>query len=642
MSTAGFAESVAARCAPPRDVENVERILKVHRIVPDPAPPVAHRLQVRRIAFSGEKVRHGVHSTIDFKKDNLDDGLWIIASEDNFVGKSSTLQIILWALRGDAKSLAKDVQHWLRHVEVDFIADSRRVSVAFDVDNAVPSGSVTIEGEGEPQRFGNGASFKRIMQDVMLRLLGFDPIPATRKTANEEVIYYEDGWAAYTGAFLSDPKSNSIIGEDIPGTNLTQRLLQVFLGIPWATTHFQARAARNVLENEIAQQKRRLASVGGRTVDGLQQEISAISATIADRAARDAAIANTTNMQLRLDNLQERLSKARMDHSEFEGLVEERQQGVLRAERAVMDANEEATSTLFFKQLNPVECPRCSIKITDERRTRETTEHRCAVCTTVSESGANSSAGDIEDAEESLETARRQLVDAQEARSAVKQNLDLLNAERTEVASALSQLSKLGTAIDVQMLERQRERLLGMLDIVTSVLGERTENDEALLVVTAAESEAEARTKQAADTVLDKASKEITRIVRAIGATQFDSVQLDRAARCKVEKGGVFTYFSNLTDGEQLRLRISTILALMHTARTNNTGRHPGFLIIDSPGAADSKQENVAEAIREIAAVINDLQDIQVFVAMRNVELAKSVAPKPERVICAADGETIW
>ena len=180
-----------------------------------------------------------------------------------------------------------------------------------------------------------------------------------------------------------------------------------------------------------------------------------------------------------------------------------------------------------------------------------------------------------------------------------------------------------------------------MLEVARSVMGEQSDADDSLEIVVAAESEAEARTKHAADIVLDRASAEITRIFKALGVTAADDVRLDRAARAYVTKGGLIISFGKLSDGEQLRLRIATVLALMHTAKEHASGRHPGLLIIDSPGNADMKGENVAEAIREIAAVVEDVANVQIFVGMRNVELARKVVA-PSRVIAAGEGEQLW
>ena len=449
MSGLPFSESVAARSQ--RAVERVEAVLQRNGIVADPTPPRARRLRVSRVMFEGEKVLHNQSKPFHFERDDMEDGLWIIASEDNLVGKSSTLQIILWALRGSPKSLAPDVRHWLSHVEIEFFADERLVKVHFDVADGVPSGFVAIEGEAEYQQFSNDEAFKRVMQDNMLRLLGLEPIPATRQVGEDkDTIRYDDGWLAYTGALLSDARSDAIIGENIPGTNITQRLLQVFLGIPYATTHFQARAARRLLEGEAAQRKRKASSLGGRTVGEMESEVASITAQIEDEASRSAAVVDIQTTQRQLDTLQERISDVRLRLSEFEALVEECKGAKIRAERVLLDIEEEARSSAFFKQLDPVECPRCSTAITDERRGLEATQSRCAVCATIATAPKLHSDAEQAEAESDLAESVNRLGNAEAAKAQTAGRLSHLIVERETVASKLSRLSRLGTAVDLQ------------------------------------------------------------------------------------------------------------------------------------------------------------------------------------------------
>ena len=50
-------------------------------------------------------------------------------------------------------------------------------------------------------------------------------------------------------------------------------------------------------------------------------------------------------------------------------------------------------------------------------------------------------------------------------------------------------------------------------------------------------------------------------------------------------KGGVTVPFGEQTAGEKARLKIATTLALIKIAEQRGIGRHPGLLLIDSPGA---------------------------------------------------------
>ncbi|MBB4399284.1 hypothetical protein [Bradyrhizobium sp. ERR14] len=241
-----FVDAVAGRSK--KDMAEVEATLTKHGVVAAPSPPPARQLRIKRIAFAGVKVLHGVTSDFEFGWDVDQDGLFGIVTRDNLVGKTTVIQVALWALRGSTKNLSDTVASWLRSVDVTFLADKRSVRVAFAIDDATPNGTVSI-GEGVDQkvhRFVDEPQFKRVMQEIMLEALALEPIPASRKLADGRMVAWDDGWTAYTRAFLADADSDAIIGEHI-GNDLTQRLLQVFVGLPWARTLFQARARLNVL-----------------------------------------------------------------------------------------------------------------------------------------------------------------------------------------------------------------------------------------------------------------------------------------------------------------------------------------------------------------------------------------------------------
>jgi hypothetical protein len=640
MMALPFAEAVARRTD--YDLELVNSVLARNGIIPDPAPPPARPLRLSRIAFQGTKTLSEVKSPFSFEWSKLTNGLWGIATEDNFAGKSSILQIILWALRGSPKSLTPVVRHWLEHVEVDFHLDGRNIGVHFDITDGVPSGQVAIEGEVQPLLFSGDESFVAVMQDVMMRRLGLEPIASSQaRGVEKDVARYDDGWVTFTGAFLSDSESDAIIGEQI-GTNLTQKLLQVFLGLPWATTHFQARAQRRVLESEAQQLKRKLASLGGRTVEQMEKELDEVSHQIEDEGARSETTAKILAAERSFNNLQDRAVAARDRLHELQELVGETKESRIRAERAVLDLSEETRASAFFKQLDPVECPRCSTSIGDDRRERESAERCCSVCNSiVAEPDIDGLDSQRTDAERRQDEARKQEANAEKATTDAQKRLEIILQERASAAGRLNELSRLGTAVDLQILEKRAERLGGMLEIARAVLGADSIESNSLAIVCAAEAEAELRTKDAAEVILDRVSAEITRLARLFGMKHVDNITLDRAAHVKVTAGGTITPFTRLAPGEQLRLRIAAVLALIRMAKEFGAGRHPGLFLIDSPKNEEMSDADFAELLKAIVAAANDVGDVQIFVAIRGVGNARAGITS-ERLKTAGRGKYLW
>jgi hypothetical protein len=640
VSGIAFAEAVAVRCG--RDPRDVDAILARNGIIADPTPPAARTLRLASVRISGTKRLEGLDVPFEFAWEGLGDGLWGIASAENFVGKSSLIQIILWALRGSPKSLVPSVRSWLARVEVTFVIDSRDVDVSFDVLDGVPSGEVRIAGNATPQLFSSEESFKRIMQDAVMRPLGLEPIASSQKRAgSDDVIRYDDGWLAFTGAFLSDTRSDAIIGEDV-GVNVTQKLLQVYLGLPWATTQFQARAARRVLESEATQRKRKLASLGGRTDAQMQAELDEVNRQLLDESARNASTAQLLAAEAVLENLQERGATARDRLRDLQGLLTETKDAKTRAERALLDIAEENHASAFFKQLEPGECPRCSTAISDVRKQRESSEHECSVCATIfAPPDSADIAAEKALAEREVRDAKRQQADAEAAVADAQLRLETILRERSAAGERVSSLARLGTAADVQVLQKRAQRLEGMLEVARAVLGTEDTEDQTLSVVSAAQDEADARVQEASNAVLARVSEEITRLVRIFGMRNVENVTLDRAAHVTVRRGGVGTSFTHLATGEQLRLRIATVLALVRIGKQFGAGRHPGLLFIDAPGTEEMTEQNFSDLLREVSQAAAEVGSVQIIVAMTGITEAKAAIP-PERLLVVPAGSYLW
>lgn len=120
-----------------------------------------------------------------------------------------------------------------------------------------------------------------------------------------------------------------------------------------------------------------------------------------------------------------------------------------------------------------------------------------------------------------------------------------------------------------------------------------------------------------------------------------ESVRLTRAAHVRVSKGGSVSNWGELAAGEQLRLRIATVVALVRTAQEFGVGRHPGLLFVDSPGREEVQDQNLGDMLGELARLAQDTPNLQIFVAMRGIEAAQK-AIRPERLRTAGPYEPLW
>jgi len=109
------------------------------------------------------------------------------------------------------------------------------------------------------------------------------------------------------------------------------------------------------------------------------------------------------------------------------------------------------------------------------------------------------------------------------------------------------------------------------------------------------------------DSVVDKFKGFILEVLHSLGLKSFTNIYIDSKLRISYEQGGEKPVFSDITEGEQLRVKIALYLALVKLNSEYGVGNHPRILIIDSPGKeeADNKYfEGFIETLNVIENVI--------------------------------------
>jgi hypothetical protein len=642
--TETFIDSVAARTG--QTADEVEVIFLRHSISDAPAPPVARPLRLQRLHFSGQKAIQGTTEPFEFTWSSLKEGVYAIATDSNFAGKSSILQIALWAIRGDRKALTDTVRGWLKRVEADICAGNRQLRVQFEVVNGEPIGTVDILSEkGEASHtlsFLNDLSFKQQMNKLMLEALDLDSIAASREVSTlQKVVPYVDGWTAYTGALLFDSDSSALIGDNV-GTDLTQRLLQVFLGLPWATTLFQARSAKRVVESDILARKRQLAQFGGRSVESIQARIRDIDIQIREGTGRDKALEALGKARENYDLLTTEVTDLQGTLTSAEAELCVGDDALIQRKRELLEIEEEQIATSFLGRLAPTCCPRCTRAVDDKRKKAEQTDGKCSVCSNQVETESSIDYDALKaDATSKVGSVSKQVEKARRAFAQLREKFEETRKKQLAAAELLQKLAAGGTAAEEQHLRLEKAKLEGVLETIEQLV--QTDSGQAadLDVLRHAEDVAKERVEAAAEAVLSSASGLIAAMARKLGMEDVERVTLKRNATMDVFKGGSRSTFSTLSPGERLRVRIATVLALLESAHQHGVGRHPGLLMIDSPAKEEMADANVEEMLSALAKLPTSVPNLQMFVAFRGTDRAQAVFPS-ERLLIAKGSERLW
>ncbi len=638
-----FVELVAHRSE--NTVDDVRAILSRHNIVDSPTPPISRPLRLKHLKFSGEKDIHGEHKPFAFDWEPKQSGINVIASDENFAGKSTVFQTMLWALRGEPKSLTATTESWIRKVEACFQAGDRHVRVRFDVEDRKPIGSVDLLHSDESVihslSFSSEEAFKSQMNSVMLEALDLEPIAASREVPTQDkTVMYSDGWTSYTGAFLFDGESGALIGENV-GNNLPQRLLQVFLGIPWATTQFQARAAWRVADSLVKSRKRKLSQLGNQSVEQMQARLREIADLIANGSARDSELRKLDLARKKYEHLSSDVSRLKAATTVVDAEVIAGKQELLQKQRSLLAIEEEMAASRFLGKLSPTCCPRCTQSFAASRVQKERTSGECSVCLTPVDEGVEidfdalktSAVKDIEKLQRALNSVTKESQD-------LKQKFQQARRDLENAAEDVAKLSTSGTALDEQKLRLEAARTEGMLDAVSKLVETDTGEQAELAVLAAADECAKELVTAAAEDILRRSSTLIRALVTRLGMRDVEEVSLKRNAHVDIRKGGSESNFGRLSAGERLRVRIATVIALLQASKQFGAGRHPGLLVIDSPAKEEMADANVEEMLEALSELAEDV-DVQLFVAFRGTGRALKHFPR-ERCLLAEGKETLW
>ncbi|ENY78110.1 hypothetical protein C206_09004 [Pseudomonas putida TRO1] len=608
------------------------------------------KLSVTAIAFKGQKVGK-VEGAIDFSWTDLSPGVWAVTShgslgKSNLVGKSSVLEIILWCLRGEVKGLQEDVRSWLSWVKLSFNLDDRPHIIEFDVKDKRPNGVLKVtrpNGVTDTiDRFSSDDGFAAAMSRFMMSAFDLQSIPS-RKDSNEGGSTVSHGWPALSGALYFGGDHKALLG-DVLMAGLPARMLQLYIGLPWASTVMQAGTAKKEIEQQLAYANRTHLAQNHQSTESrvrisaqLEQarrdlaslSSTAITAEVLDKLTKDAREITTQTLQL--------------EQAEAQATAE---LAILRSEsdndqRALRDLREHLVTTAFFTGLQPSCCPRCEKAVPQTRIKRESVEQSCSLCS------EPISLDEQDDSSERLSAAETRAAASQAAYQAAKAiHKDI----QSKVKSASNQLSlaqqALTNASNSLSYQQQRTaeilvaRLEGELQAHNTPLKAPKLPEDAGLIDIALKTARKAFDGGKVD-LMFKLNQEILRLANEFGALGLESIELGSDAKMTVGKGNQKSPFSKLTPGERLRLRIATAIALLRVGQSLGVGRHPGLLIIDSPGSEETSEGDLAKLLTELRRVANETQGLQIFIASANAPAVINALGESQCRV-APEGGYVW
>ncbi|MBK1838403.1 hypothetical protein JHL17_13365 [Azospirillum sp. YIM B02556] len=645
-----WADAIAAKADMP--AETVEEVLARHRIRPSPVPGQPRRMTIESIAFAGTKDEARGGQPFAFTWNGLGPGLWAVAAPANFAGKSTVFEVAKSLLRGRL-SVQPDVADWLASAELLFRVDDTRYRVAVAFEKRVPSGTLELLKDDETHiqlgGFSSEPEFEQTMGGLMMDRLSLARLSAWRQGSEDSPgRAAPHDWPMLSEALFIGTELRALIG-DVVVDGLPARLLQMFVGLPWVSTLFEARTALKQVEEEIARKRRRREAVDARR----KIRADAVRGELAAAKARLDAVIGSGDLRRRLVETEgelagasDQLRRIRAAQREAEAALDQAQAEHDEDLRQHQDFLEAKAAHAVFGRLRPTCCPRCESAIPRERQRRERESLECSVCgTNVGKRDADNDVAE-RDLAARVEASGKALATARGDAKAIAERLAETEAEVLRLDATLAGLTgdlkgsaeaRWTAEADVSRLEGRLEEILA--DEPETSDGPALELDRRILK--ACEEVTNDLVKAHRDELLKAISERLAELARRFGMKGVSSARLNGQAQLSLTKGSTETNFSRSTKGERMRLKVATVIAMLQVGEVAGVGRHPGVLFVDSPaGAEEIIQEDVDELLDGLASLEETMPWFQVFVATTKVDaVADRVRPDHARI---ADGEVLW
>jgi hypothetical protein len=629
--------------------ELVREVLSRHNIRQSPSIGKPRRLLIRKIQFSGKK--SGNHNDFfEFDFQDLKPGLWGLISDRNLKGKTSVLEIVRWLLRGKSSSKLQDgVKSWIAEASLDFQIDTTKYTVHLVQTDEGISGKLIEKseksGDLEVSRFASEYEFEACMSDFMMKELSLDVLSAWRKQTDQ----YELGklvshdWSAISGVLFIGGDYQAIFG-DVPTDGLNNRLMNMYLGLPWIPTF----AALTTVEKKLQEQTGILSNQSKLEQNQQQERRTRIERELAmyrsslEKMPSDADVrealgkANQAHHQAmqNLRELQSLLSFAKQEYDQIHEIC-------LQDQKDYQNFREAKAASAVFKQLEPTCCPHCQTSISDDRRLREIAEHSCSIC---GENITDSEDADIleEEFKNRLDASKKAFEQVRKQIASEEKNIHDMQAQASYYENECKRLEyQLGNFESRYEVEKKIAGLEFLLDEYQDFLNpsevENKDLEIELKVIKQAIEETKRRINIIQKGLLEEASEKIKEYAIRFGMTSVTSVILTSNPHLKLGKDGGETTYSKCTDGEKLRLKVASIIALISIAEKKGIGRHPGLLLIDSPRSEEMVEDDVNQLIGGLSELTQELPYLQVIVAATSSESILSHIDETHRKYAQGD-----
>ncbi|MHB8626221.1 MAG: ATP-binding protein [Aggregatilineales bacterium] len=640
----------------------------IHDSLQDSTPAPQGQIVIRHIHVTGDKRRSdGSYTPFDYRR-ALGPGLWAWVGR-NGSGKSTILGCILWALTGSDSNVARRVRSWIREIIVQFsIGDQGFTSRVSRQGEAIGGGlyrgyltlnELSLGIVETVAHFDNRDQMREVIDRFFMQQLGITTLRWTAHSAEKDdpdLHAHSTTWRTYANAIhIDDDSYDYLIIDPQKGYGRQDRkILEMMLGIEQTRIVSEIQVQADFAKEAYGRARARL---GHRQSDAVGQ-ISALEAELGQlehelvsfrggvAAVEDDSelVAYRTRRALLLEE-QDRLSQELTALEAQRGAVE---RDILAVEREKVALQEQSEVEYLVNSLVVVRCPHCESAVDDEGRlSREKQAHACHVCGQPVQ--RTRTRGDLKNAvreyDQQVGGLRASFQQIQQQATDCLQRLTVSREESTQLSHELSRSVKQARAgfnvsyAELLMRKGQIDGQLAQLRRNAAELDAEQEEVETaarwqLILQTAADL-ADQSAYELNARLFDRLGELTTTLATQFGVPDLTRVEIDDKRYVRLWQGGVAIIHNDLARSERVKFKVAFHLALMLLHVRDGLGRHPGLLIIDTPGTAEVNEADFVAIIKDIASLHDSYgEHLQLLVATARPEalqyLPSGAAATPE------------
>ena len=431
----GWIDEIAAKSK--YSVEQVKSVIQKYDIQQSPNIGMPKHLHIKEVKFSG--VKDGIFSNeFNFNFGNLKPGIYGLFSDNNLRGKTTALEVIKWLLRGSSSGkLQEGVKNWIHKASIVFEIDSELYKVILNNSKNEVSGellNISVIEKKQLCVFYSDDEFESCMSEFMIKQFSLDKISAFRNSRIQEKVgkKVNHNWSSLASALFISTDYSSLFGDNNTD-GLSNRLMNMYLGLPWFSTYIKLKTLESqiksenkvddiYLNKELERKKKRFQEIELELKDK-QELIKKFPSTKDTREKLSLSRENYGKISRELTSLDKTLRK---QSEEFEAIRVTRQNDKIR----INNFKEDMAANAIFKRLNPTCCPHCESTIDKIKIEKEKTSHQCAIC--------DSPLLESEDAEVLLDELKTNLKASEKAYTAINREYNQNKGYHSKLTSTLS------------------------------------------------------------------------------------------------------------------------------------------------------------------------------------------------------------